>query len=221
MNLCYDSKKELISKQYILFELPEHLFSLTPSSNSSLDLSTSISNTDRLPLPASFSLACLTSLKHLKLNLAIEMPFILQRPVPGNLSYSTPLEWMRRVLDELQAGARRDSSGTTSVTLEQLTLDVEFNLPNFQWSPITSALSSVLSSFSQAVPSLKTVELRIVGYTFGLIGHHGQKAGHLQWVVKRLKADADLAPLRAEGLLRISGWIMDSDSKREREIRVA
>lgn len=117
--------------------------------------------------------------------------------------YSAPFMWIQKALEEMvMLPAQRPA-----LALEQLTLDISisvepetlFGVP-IPWSVLTSALSS----FRLAMPSLKIVEIRAIqDFEAEAQDFNMDEMGESK-VIDLLEADVHLGPLIREGQVRVS-----------------
>ena len=167
---------------------------------------------------ATFSLRItLSTLKHLQLHLAVETYQATITNASGQMASSlfTPFEWVGQLMEELRPPRTRHpvassspSNSTSlipSLALEQLTLIISFRIDTksaifyeASWAPLATSLSS----FSEAVPSLRRVLICATGgenHPRFDLDENGRKK-----IVETLERDVALAPLVAKGLLKVT-----------------
>ena len=201
----------LLSQDLPLFPLPpvapEQLLPNSLSASSTPAINSDASSVSSHLLSRS-SLSRLSSLKHLRLMGRIEninnfMTYRINRHVEGFMVYSAPFMWIQKALEEMvMLPAQRPA-----LALEQLTLDISisvepetlFGVP-IPWSVLTSALSS----FRLAMPSLKIVEIRAIqDFEAEAQDFNMDEMGESK-VIDLLEADVHLGPLIREGQVRVS-----------------
>ena len=170
-----------------------------------------------LSIPSPFTLSCLSSLKHLKLELTVEIDVHGLR-ARGQSNpfwwpsghYSVPFGWLQMVLDDL-SGIRRAPLCDPCIapaTLELLTLALSFDLmldmlSEVSWVPLATALSS----FSSVMPSLKKIVIEIGRRPDKRAAHHlrhrPESEKEKDMIVEVLEQDEHLRTLIERGLLCI------------------